>query len=326
MILFEQVDSKSLAANVIGNPSERDVVVYLPPSYHTSQQHYPTVYLLHNFYSRARFWAFGPSLDFGALHRPIQDVLDDAIAGGLLPELIVVMPDGWSKWGCSMWVDSAVNGNFEQFVAHEVVAFADSRFRTLPAPASRGIAGTGAGGFGAWHIGTRNPGVFGTIAMLSADSYFDFKARSRFYTYFNHTFPNPLVGPARGDMASWFCYSFASAFTPNPARPPYYCDFPVEYPSGKLVDELWARWLEFDPILNYQERLENLMMLRGILLDVGCRDEHGGHYGQRILSRRLTKAAIVHEAREHEGSHSDQLYVRLPLVLNRMLQTLDFTT
>jgi S-formylglutathione hydrolase len=107
------------------------------------------------------------------LYRAIDDVLDAVITQHRAAEMIVVMPDGWSRYGCSQWVDSPVNGNFEQYVTQEVVAYVDSHYRTIASPESRGIVGISSGGLGAWHLGSRHPDVFGGMVLLSADSYFD---------------------------------------------------------------------------------------------------------------------------------------------------------
>lgn len=322
MILIEQFDSAHLAHNLLGNPTLRDVVIYLPPSYATSERRYPTLFLLHNFYSRARYWPFGPSLDFAALHRPIQAVLDEVIANGQAQEMIVVMPDGWSKFGCSMWVDSPATGRFKQYVVEEVVAYVDSRFRTLATRDSRGILGTGAGGLGAWHVASRRPDVFGAAGLLSADCHFDVTPRGWLYTYFNSIFPGPPAGTPRGNMPAWFSYAWSTAFTPNPEKPPYYCDFPIDYPSGQVIPELWDKWLSYDPVVNYAHRLDNLRQLRGIFLACGRKDEFHMHYGQRILSRRLSRAGVTHVAREDDGGNVHGMYGRITDAVEWFSQTL----
>src|SRR5690242_18414968 len=141
MILIEQFESQQIAGNVWGDASRRDLVVYLPPSYERdTQRRYPVTYLLHGYGNRALFWTI-PHLNFAVDRRPMGGVLDELFAGAGVPEMIVVMPDGWSKLGCSQWVDSTVNGNFEQYVAREIVAHIDQTYRTLASRDSRGVIG-----------------------------------------------------------------------------------------------------------------------------------------------------------------------------------------
>ncbi len=49
MIVHTRLDSSHLARNLLGDPSERDLFVYLPPGYEDSGRRYPTAYLLHAF-------------------------------------------------------------------------------------------------------------------------------------------------------------------------------------------------------------------------------------------------------------------------------------
>ncbi|MEA2661944.1 MAG: hypothetical protein QOH08_1516 [Chloroflexota bacterium] len=304
MIVVEEIDSAHLAKNLVGNPSRRPLAVYLPPSYRAnSDRRYPSAYVLHGFSSRATTWIQPTSLSFGAYLRPLGELFDEAIAAKRMAEMVVVMPDGNSAYGCPAWVDSPVAGEFEQYVTREVVSHVDRTYRTIPSRDSRGITGHSAGGMGSWHIGSRNPDVFGAMAPLAMTGNYPWMIPPIVYRYFDRIYPGQPNGPIPGNIDSWFCYGWGNAFSPNPARPPFFCDFPFEYPSGALVPEVWERWLQFDPATNWKPREENLRRLRGIMFDVGSQDEFGA-YGQRILSRGLTSAGIGHDAREHTGGHT----------------------
>jgi S-formylglutathione hydrolase FrmB len=311
--MITQITSKHLVHNVYGDSSTRDLVIYLPPGYDQSQKRYPTLYLLHGFNGRALGWLV--QFRMNVAWRDITEVLDDAINRGLSREMIVVMPDGWSRLGCSQWVDSPVNGNFEQYVTQDVVTYVDEHFRTIPEAASRGITGISSGGFGAWHLGTRHPDIFGAMSLLSADSYFEVTHKPWIYRYYNQLSGQEPNGPLNGEIYSWLTYGLASCYSPNPAKPPYYVDLPVEYPSGEIIPEIWQKWLDYDPIVSYASRLANLRQLKGILLDVGTRDEFDLHYGHRILSKRLSEAGIVHQAKEHGGTHNSLLYDRIQITM-----------
>ncbi len=325
MIAVERIESRHLAGNLFGDPHLRDLVVYLPPGYEHAGRRYATAYLLHGFGGRAASWTLGPTLDGGYVRPPIQDVLDEAILRQGAGEMIVVMPDGWSRWGCGQWVDSPLNGAFERYVTEEVVPFVDGRFRTLAAPASRGVFGSSSGGFGAWHLASRHPEVFGAAALLSADSYFAVTHLPWFHRFYSRIFPDQPNGPVDGDICSWLCYGCASCYSPNPEQPPHYVDLPVAFPSGEVVPEVFTRWLAFDPVESWRERLSALRALRGLLLDVGYRDEYDFHFGHRLLSQRLTSAGIRHEAQEHDGTHGSRLVERLQVALRWLSRVLERT-
>jgi enterochelin esterase-like enzyme len=311
VIVVDRIDSAHLARNLLGNPSQRDLVVYLPPSYGTSDRRYAVAYLLHGYSSRAMNWPLPPALTFAAVRTPIDVLLDEAIAAAKAEEMIVVMPDGWSKHGCGMWVDSPTTGSFERYVVEDVIGHVDATYRTLPDRDSRGVFGVSAGGFGTWHLGSRNPDTFGAMAVISGSAAFEITRKPWFYRYYDKIHPRELAGPLAGDIGSWFCYGLAAAYTPNPAKPPFYSDFPVEYPSGDDVPALWERWRSFDPVVNWRERSENLKRQRGILLDVGFRDELDYAYGNRILSRHLRAAGIRHDYEEHDGNHTNRMFERV---------------
>ena len=69
--------------------------------------------------------------------------------------MIVVMPDGWSRWGCGQWVDSPVTGNFERDVVHDVVPVVDGGIGRSRPPRSRAVFGFSSGGFGSWNLASK---------------------------------------------------------------------------------------------------------------------------------------------------------------------------
>ena len=305
MIVHARLDSTHLAGNLLGDPSERDLYVYLPPGYEESDRRYPTAYLLHAFGGTAQRLVYPPTDDV-RWAPPLEDVLDPVFGRMGVPPMIVVVPDGWSRYGCSQWVDSPVNGDFERYVVDEVVAHVDAHHRTIPAARSRGVFGFSSGGFGAWHMASRNPAVFGAMAMLSGDSYLDMTHKTMLYEYLESIWPFAPDGPIEGNDMSQMVYACAACYSPNPDRPPHYVDLPVAFPSGELIQEVWDQWLRFDPIVNYAERLDNLTQLAGILLDVGINDDVHLQWGHRILSHRLHDADIGHEVRENTGNHGSR--------------------
>ena len=321
MLIRTQIDSAHLAGNLLGDPSRRPLFVYLPPGYTDSERHYPTAYLLHAFGSSAELMV-APAIDGPRWTPPIEDVLDPVFGRMGVAPMIVVIPDGWTRWGCSQWVDSPVNGNFEQYLLHEVVAHVDANYRTLAQAASRGVFGFSSGGFGAWHLASRNPEVFGATALLSADSYFELTHKPALYKYLDSVRPAAPDGPVEGNDRSQLVYALAACYSPNPARPPLHVDLPVDPVSGTLLQVVWERWLAFDPVINVRDRLDKLRRLRGILLDVGVHDEYHAQWGHRQLSQRLHDAGIAHEARENCGNHGGRSRERIQVALQWLAQVL----
>jgi enterochelin esterase-like enzyme len=143
----------------------RDVRVYLPPSYfqpEAAARRYPVLYLLHGWPGTDGNW-FGSG-------RAAQTA-DELIAGGVIPEVILVCPEGSrGLLGRSLYINS-YNGSsrMADYVVRDVVGWADSTFRTRPEPGQRGIVGLSDGGSAAVNLAFKHPDVFGACASLSGE-------------------------------------------------------------------------------------------------------------------------------------------------------------
>ena len=147
------VHGKSLEGDRDGESPDRDVTVYLPPSYRGDQtRRYPVVYLLQD--SGARDNAFtGPLAS-------LPDSADRLAAAAGFSAPIVVAPNA---------LPSRPGGAWETFVAEDLVAYIDGRYRTINARISRGLGGYSAGGYAALRVGVKRPDVFSSLYIMSAD-------------------------------------------------------------------------------------------------------------------------------------------------------------
>ena len=302
MLIQTRVEGSHLAGNLLGDPTTRDLFVYLPPGYGDSDRRYPTAYLLHAFGQDAA-GLVEPATDGPRWSPPLEDVLDPVFGRMGAEPMIVVVPDGDTRYGCSQWADSPVTGHFAEYVVHDVVGHVDAHFRTLATAESRGVLGFSSGGLGAWNLGSTHPDTFGALAMLSGDSYLDMTHKQLVYRYLSSIWPEAPSGPVEGNDLSWLVYALAAAYSPDPDDPPYFVDLPVAHPSGELDQAVWDRWLSFDPVVNWRDRLDALARLRGILLDVGTRDDYELQWGHRLLSHHLSTSGIAHTATENPGNH-----------------------
>ena len=118
-----KVQSAALEGNLEGNSAERDVIVMLPPSYRANPaRRYPVVYALHGYFIGAEQW-------IQELHAP--QVVEGAFGKGV-PEMIVVLPDSKTVHLGSVYSTSVTTGDFENFVARDLVAYVDQHYRTIP--------------------------------------------------------------------------------------------------------------------------------------------------------------------------------------------------
>jgi enterochelin esterase-like enzyme len=151
------IHGKALEGNLEGDAADRDVFVFLPPSYASERsRRYPVVYALHGYSIGAEQWT-------KEIHVP--QTIEGAFAKGA-NEMIVVLPDSKTLHNGSMYSSSVTTGDFEQFVARDVVSYIDAHYRTIPDRNSRGLAGHSMGGYGATRIGLKHPDVFGSLYII----------------------------------------------------------------------------------------------------------------------------------------------------------------
>ncbi|MCX2681492.1 alpha/beta hydrolase-fold protein [Galbibacter sp. EGI 63066] len=298
-----KVHSTALEGNLIGDEADRDVTVYMPPSYQSNpNRHYPVLYMLHGFTDTDSQW-FGWEDHWINL----QQVIEQAISEGLSKEIIVVMPNAYNKFRGSMYASSATIGDWETFVTKELVAYIDNNYRTLPNIESRGLSGHSMGGYGTIRLGMKYPDVFSSIYMLSPccmdggvianeelmDKIASFNTLDKL------------------DEASFFeiaALATSAAFAPNPKNPPLYLDLP--FADGEIRDDI-ANKIAANRILNIVDQyILNLKKLKGIGMDAGLQDE-GISQSTKKLHELLEAYQIPHQYESYEGDHLNRIAERI---------------
>jgi S-formylglutathione hydrolase len=300
-----KVHGKSLEGNLSGEPADRDVSVYLPPSYQAqSNRRYPVVYLLHGYTNSDLGW-FGPeSRGSFANGNTMTAAADRAFTSGTR-ELILVMPNAYTIYQGSMFSNSITTGDWEGFIAKDLVAYMDAHYRTIPERASRGLAGHSMGGYGTVRIAAKYPQVFSSIYILSACC---------LTASLN---PNPqgsaraeaLKGPedAKGaERGLATLLAEAAAWSPNPQNPPFYFDLPAK--DGKLQPAVVAKWVANAPLAMIDQYASSLKTLR-IGMDVG--DKDGLAASNRELNRVLNSYGIPTVFEVYDGDHTNHIVDRM---------------
>jgi S-formylglutathione hydrolase len=279
-VVRDRVTAPALAGNLLGDPAELDVAIRLPASYDTSSRRYPVVYFLEGYGEPTRV-------------APLGDALDDLVAAGSAPEMIIVSVSGQNAMGGSFYVDSPVTGNWSQAIHDDLVAHVDRTYRTIASRDSRGVAGFSMGGFGALDLAMRHADVFGAVYALSPGLFDDAGLGNSQMFDDPRTIEGFLAGQAElasaGDASPdevrqvmspdadvRFSAAYGMAFAPAPDAGPPWIDYPFESATGPGDDATWERWEAGFGAIDSEivEFADELRSLHAIVVDVGTADEY----------------------------------------------------
>lgn len=209
--------------------------------------------------------------------------------------------DAWTAHGGSQFVDSPGTGRYHSYLCDEVVPFVDAHYRTLAAPAHRGVAGKSSGGFVALITPMLRPDLFGGLASHAGDAlyeacYVEGSARAlrdhyggsydRFWTDFRSR--PALSKPDDGHLV--LTYGVAAAFSADDDGSVL---LPFDPATGRLVPDVWDRWLAWDPVRMVPRYADALRGLRAVWLDAGTRDEWYLDLGAEAVRRELELVGVT---------------------------------
>ncbi len=296
-----KIHGAALEGNLEGDAVDRDVIVFLPPSYEKDKKRrYPVVYALHGYSIGAEQWTH-------EIHVP--QTVEGAFALGS-QEMIVVLPDSKTVYNGSMYSSSVTTGDFEKFIWHDVVSYVDAHYRTIPDRTSRGLVGHSMGGYGASRIGMKHPDVFGALYIMSpccmssmvgsgpgtADQIKE-RAIASEKKVAAATSPADLAAQSPGFAAAQ--YATAAAWAPNPKNPPLYFDLPTK--NGVLQPEIVAKYTSNSPLAFVDQYVGNLKQYRAISMDVG--DQDGLRFDATKLQTILDNYGIANSFEIYSGTH-----------------------
>ena len=296
-----KVHGRSLEGNLEGDSPDRDVMVYLPASYKADRERrYPVVYMLHGFTDNTdRWWGIVPH--FVNLPRSMDKALESRVA----QEMILVMPNAFTHYQGSMYSNSVTTGNWEDYVATELVSYIDQHYRTIAIAGSRGLAGHSMGGYGALRIGMKHPDVFSSIYVMSACCLtprgVDAERGRRAEAVQDPQEVSRLDFPTKALLAS------AAAWSPNPGKPPFFFDLPTQ--DGQPRADVLAKWAANAPLAMIDQYVANLHRLRAIAIEVGTKD--GLAPASKTLDEVLTLYKIAHTYETYDGDHINRVAERL---------------
>lgn len=304
-------ESKILKGNPLGDKHIRDLIIYLPPNYDEAKQ-FPVVYCLTGFTGRGKMF-----LNDSAFTPNLAERMDGLISTETIKPMIAVMPDCFTYYGGSQYINSSATGDYEDYLTQEIIPFVDENFRTINDKNSRAVMGKSSGGYGALIMAMRHADLFGLACSTSGDAYFDYCYLPDFPKAFRAVKGNPRqllekfwdeeAKKGKDDFASLNIIGMSACYSPNENSALGF-DLPFDLATGEIRSSIWARWLEHDPVRLVEKSVENLQSLKLLYIDAGTRDEFYLDLGAKILCDRLKDFEIPHIHEEFDDGHFNIAY------------------
>lgn len=308
--------SKLLADNPLGDPSEREVVVMLPPSYDSERaRRFPSVLMLPGYGSTGWQLAFNRS----AWVTPFDRRIGDAMRAGRIGEAILILPDCFTRYGGSQYVDSPAIGRYQSYLCDELLSFVDGKYRTIPTREARGVVGKSSGGYGALVLAMLRPDVVAAMGAHAGDGAFEIsylrelpttvmmlERRGGLAAFLRWFEDQPSKGQAAFEVMSNICC--AAAWSPNASGPYGFgegFELPVNLLTAALRPDVWQRWLDWDParMVDDEHKREGLRRMNALFLDAGLADEYNLQLATRQVASKLAKYGLPYIHEEFEGGH-----------------------
>ena len=324
-IEYLEIKSRALTNNVLGDPVNRSVAIYLPEDYSSSDEEYPLLVDIVGFTGSG----FG-HIAWKAFQETVPQRVDRVKEEGKMGNGIVALPDCFTSLGGNQYIDSAVLGNWAEFLTMEMLSAIQSKYRVKRGRNHRGLFGKSSGGYGAIVHGMLYADSWGAIACHSGDMAFALcylpempgvlmKSREKGIEAFLDDFK---MGKKVGDFHTMMMLAMAATYDPDPDAP-YGIRLPVTPDTCELIEERWQRWLAWDPVelIERADVQTNLKSLNGLYIDCGSRDQYKLVFGARQLVKRLEALDINHRYEEFADNHSSVDYrmdESLPYLYDRL--------
>ena len=305
-----EFESDALKGNALGDPHVRPLWVYRPPGSEAEpDRRYPAVYVIQGFTGQLDMWR-----NREALRPTYLEALDEGFASGATPPCIVVFVDAWTSVGGSQFLDSPGTGNYHTYLCEEILPFVDATYRTDARREARGIQGKSSGGYGALVTPMLRPDLFSGVACHCGDSLFeacylaDFPKAVRAlrddyegsYDRFWEDLHTRPFGTKASDLDLLETWGYAACYSADDDGT---VRLPFEIETGRLIEEVWQRWIEKDPVRMIPLHAETWRSMRAVWLDAGRRDEWFLDNGMVAVSRELERLGVAHTLELFDAGH-----------------------
>ena len=324
-IVIHRFKSSVLKSNKLKDPYVRDIIIYIPPGYRASYSHgYIAAFALVGFGGQGKML-----LNTDPLAENIEDRMNRLISQRKCGSMILVLIDCFTRFGGNQYINSSATGRYEDYIINEIVPFIDKTYNI----SAHAVWGKSSGGYGSIVLGMRHPETFHALADHSGDAAFE-------YCYIPD-FPKALEafreagGPKRWLDDFWNkpnrhqqkdgpplnVLAMSAHYSPNPRSKQLAVDLPFDLKTGEMFQDVWNRWLSWDPVRMVEKYGKNLKKLKLVYIDCGTRDEFNLQWGARILHYKLEKINVKHFYEEFDDGHMNISYrydISLPKIYSAL--------
>jgi S-formylglutathione hydrolase FrmB len=310
------VRSSELEGNLLGDPVNREVAVYMPAGYATSAKYYPLLVDLVGFtgsgLSHVGWEGFAENVP-----QRVERLIEEEKMG----EVIIALPDCFTSLGGNQYIDSLAMGNWASYLTHEMLPAIEANFRVKPGAGNRGVFGKSSGGYGAIVHGMQHANHWGAVACHSGDMAFELVYGNDFANTIIaleasggsiESFVSQLISDVKMSGSKFhtlMTLAMAATYDPDPASL-FGIRLPVTMDTCEIIPERWQAWLNWDPVemIESESAQQNLKSLKGVYIDCGSKDQYGLAFGARRFVGKLERFGIQHYYAEFPDDHSSINY------------------
>ncbi len=290
---IDAVRSPAIEGNLEGNAATREVYVITPPGYDENPDvNYPVVYFLHGYWGSPERYA-EHHIDFTA-------AVDKAARAG--HPMILVVPNGDSKWKGAFYSSGPTVGDYESFVANDLVDWVDANYRSIPEAESRGLSGHSMGGYGTARVAMKNPGIFSSIYMMSACCLDPQAMTPEIAQRIEQMSPEEVANAEFFQLAA---ISTLVAWSPDPADEGFLKADTGLREDGTIDPLVNQRIAANAPVVILPQYLRSLNALDGFAMDIGDKDFL--LEGNRIWRAELDRFGVDYDFELYEGDHTNRV-------------------
>jgi S-formylglutathione hydrolase FrmB len=314
------LESSVLKGNLLGDPIERIVDVYVPAG--QDGRGLPLLVDL------VGFTAGGPAhTNWKNFGENLPERLDRLIGSGAMPPCVVALPDCFTRLGGNQYINSAAVGRWDDFLLTECVPFVEAKFG-CGGTGRRGCFGKSSGGYGSIAHALLHPDFWAAAASHSGDMAFEWcylpefprllrklaKEGNSIQKWIEAFYAAPKAKD--GDIHDLMTLAMCATYDPDPSA---YLGvrLPVTMDTCEIIPERWANFMKWDPCVMVEERGAGLKQMKTLYIDCGEVDQYNLVYGARRLHRSLDKLGVAHTYQEFADDHTAVDYrmdISLPIL------------